>query len=206
MRTTRRGFAAPWQSPRRPQETEFAFQKQRAGGVILARRCLFALFVLAVLGGSVAAAGAPITAQYTIRNVATGKCMDIASGSIEAGAAVVQYTCHGGDNQRFRFDYALPGSGPTHISSVNSGMCVIPSQPPSESSLGLAQSPCTAQNGTFLLARAPGQTPAGQRVSFRWTRDPNLCIDVPGAALTDSLVLQMYKCHGGPNQFWDLAR
>jgi hypothetical protein len=171
----------------------------------LTRRCLVALFVLAILCRSVAAAGAPATAQYTIRSIATGKCMDIANGSTVAGAAVAQYTCHGGINQRFRFDYGLPGSGPTHISSVNSGMCVVPSQPPSASTVGLAQSPCTTQNGTFLLVRAPGQTPAGQRVSFRWTYDPNLCIDIPGAALTDSLALQMFKCHGGPNQLWDLA-
>jgi len=173
----------------------------------MARRCLSALFVLALLGGPAAAASIPATAQYTIRNVATGKCIDIANGSTAPGAPVAQYACHGGPNQRFRFDYALPGSGPTHISNVDSGLCIVPGrQTSSANGVGLAQSLCTSQHATFLLIRASGQGPAGQRVALRWTYDPGLCIDVPGASRTDSLILQMYRCHGGPNQLWDIAR
>jgi len=50
---------------------------------------LCVLCALATLGGSahsrpnVALAGAQVTAQYIIRNVATGKCIDIANGSTD---------------------------------------------------------------------------------------------------------------------------
>ena len=76
---------------------------------------LFALSALAILCGSVlgrpnvAIAGAQVTAQYIIRNVTTGKCIDIANGSTAAGDRVAQYICHGGQNQRFRFDFLCRG-------------------------------------------------------------------------------------------------
>jgi hypothetical protein len=34
-------------------------------------------------------------------NVASGKCMDIYGASTSNGAALIQWTCHGGTNQQF---------------------------------------------------------------------------------------------------------
>ena len=178
---------------------------------------LFALCALAILGASafgrsnVAIAGAQVTAQYIIRNVATGKCIDIANGSTAAGDPVAQYMCHGGQNQRFRFDFALPGSGRTHISNVHSYLCIVPTgyQGPSTPRMGLVQSSCTAPEANFNLVRATNQGPTGQhaeRAVLRWAFDSTFCIDVPSAARTDGLILQAYRCHGGLNQLWDIAR
>jgi len=153
-----------------------------------------------------AMAGAQTTTQYTIRNVATGKCIDIANGSTAAGDPVAQYICHGGQNQRFRFDFALPGSGFTHISNVHSYLCIVPTgyQGPSTPRMGLVQSSCTAPEASFNLVRATNQGRTGERAALRWARDATFCIDVPSGAPTDGLILQAYRCHGGPNQLWDM--
>jgi hypothetical protein len=180
----------------------------------MASRFLFALCALATLGGSVlgrpnvAIAGAQVTAQYIIRNVTTGKCIDIANGSTAAGAEVAQYICHGGQNQRFRFDFPLPGSGLTRISNVHSYLCIVPTgyQGPSTPRMGLVQSSCTAPEASFNLVRATHQGRVGERVVLRWAFDSTFCIDVPSAARTDGLILQAYRCHGGLNQLWDIAR
>jgi hypothetical protein len=146
-----------------------------------------------------------------IRNVATGKCIDIANGSTAAGDPVAQYICHGGQNQRFRFDFALPGSGLTHISNVHSYLCIVPTgyQGPSTPRMGLVQSSCTAPEASFNLVRATNRGPTGERTEravLRWARDATFCIDVPGGARTDGLILEAYRCHGGPNQLWDITR
>lgn len=175
---------------------------------------LLVLCAFTTLGGAAfsrpdaVVAGAQSTAQYTIRSVATGKCIDIPSGSTAVGTPVAQYICHGGQNQRFRFDFALPGSGSTHISNVHSYLCIAPTgyQGPSTPSMALAQSPCTSPHATFALVRAPTRGPSGERAVLRWAIDSTFCIDVPSGARTDGLILQAYRCHGGPNQLWDIAR
>jgi hypothetical protein len=55
-----------------------------------------------------------------IRNVNSGKCVDVYGDSTNRGANVQQYACNGGGNQRWEF-IAL-GGGQFAIRNVNSGM------------------------------------------------------------------------------------
>ncbi|MEZ4622407.1 MAG: RICIN domain-containing protein [Caldilineaceae bacterium] len=55
-------------------------------------------------------------------NVETGRCLDITGASTANGAAVIQWSCHGGTNQQFR----LKGvdNSVFHLIAVHSAKCV----------------------------------------------------------------------------------
>ena len=66
------------------------------------------------------------TDTYTVVNHSSGKCLDVAGISTANGAAVQQWTCHGGTNQRFRLAAAtaLGNSHDYQLVAVHSGKCV----------------------------------------------------------------------------------
>ena len=145
-------------------------------------------------------------AAYTrsVQNIYTGKCLDIPWGSLASGAAVNQFTCHGGPAQQFAVE-GTPGiPGFVRIRNLRSGLCATPTgyQGYSTPSMPLVQVACgstsnwTRENTTTLSG--------GYRTTFRWAYDSAYCIDVPGGWSTDSLQLQAYPCHGGPNQRFDV--
>jgi Ricin-type beta-trefoil lectin domain len=39
---------------------------------------------------------------------------------------------------------------------------------------------------------------------FRLAADPNLCLDVPNANAADGQAMELFWCHGGPNQQFDI--
>ena len=57
--------------------------------------------------------------HYSIANVQSGKCFDVASASVDNGAAIQQFPCHGGLNQQWMF--ADGGSGTIRVAARNSG-------------------------------------------------------------------------------------
>ena len=52
----------------------------------------------------------------------SGKCLDISGGSTDAGAAAIQWTCHGGPNQQWRLEPA--GGGAFRIIARHSGQAL----------------------------------------------------------------------------------
>jgi hypothetical protein len=87
-----------------------------------------ALFCFAAFFSLFSAAAAPAqielqgSSQYggLIRNVNSGKCVDVYGDSTNKGANVQQYVCNGGGNQRWEF-IAL-GGDQFAIRNVNSGL------------------------------------------------------------------------------------
>lgn len=59
---------------------------------------------------------------YQITNQRSGKCLDMQYGNHVAGAYLIQYTCHSGDNQKFQFQSVSDGY--YRIVAGNSLMCV----------------------------------------------------------------------------------
>ncbi|MBK8972122.1 MAG: RICIN domain-containing protein [Hahellaceae bacterium] len=59
---------------------------------------------------------------YIIKARHSGKCLDVAGGSKSNGAEIIQWSCHKGDNQRFRVYDA--GGGYWQIQAKHSGMCL----------------------------------------------------------------------------------
>ena len=142
-----------------------------------------------------------------IRNLYTGKCMDIANGSAASGVPVNQYHCHGGPAQQFRLQTAVQGTPLLRVVNVNSGLCVVPTgyRGWSTQSMRLVQAPCGTAYASWTLDRRT-DTPTGATAALRWGYDGAYCIDVPGGWSVDSLQLQAYPCHGGPNQTFDLRQ
>ena len=50
------------------------------------------------------------------------KCLDVNGGSLDDGASIIQWQCHGGDNQQWRLEVA--GDGYSRIVSRHSGKCL----------------------------------------------------------------------------------
>jgi hypothetical protein len=69
----------------------------------------------------------PFTAgAYQLKNVKSGKCLDVPTGSTATGTQLVQYSCHPDGNtdqvnQRF---YLIPSGDAYQISSAVSGLCL----------------------------------------------------------------------------------
>jgi hypothetical protein len=93
----------------------------------------------AIVGAALALGAVPAAAQaqpltsVAISTQATGNYMvlDVAGGSTQAGANVVQWLGHGGANQRWN-PVPLPRGG-QHIVNPKSGMCLAGSHEPGAS-------------------------------------------------------------------------
>src|SRR4030042_3725011 len=48
---------------------------------------------------------------HQIKFKSSGKCLDVAWGSTENGAQLIEYPCHGGENQKFALAGNLHGTG-----------------------------------------------------------------------------------------------
>lgn len=101
---------------------------------------------------------------YTI-TTRSGQCVDVYGASTADDAAIIQWPCHGGTNQRWRLvPVSVSGVDKTfNLVSVGSGKCVAPSGGSSASDTDLVQLPCSAGNGRVwrLPAFTGGGTSAG---------------------------------------------
>lgn len=129
----------------------------------------------------------------------SGKCTDVAGLSTVAAAPMQQWTCWGGDNQKFRF---TPVQGGYEITAENSGL-----------QLGVAGGPGVTQDGIQIIQKL-----------FRggsneiWQLQPTLdgflsivpinsakCLEVRGASTENGAAIQQWTCTGGDNQKWQLV-
>ncbi|WP_420042659.1 RICIN domain-containing protein [Cystobacter fuscus] len=79
----------------------------------------------------------------------SGKCVDVSSASTEDGAAVVQWGCHGGNNQRF---YVQDWGGRYRLVAKHSGKCLDVSGASTADGAYFIQWPCHGgDNQTFYL-------------------------------------------------------
>ena len=144
---------------------------------------LTALFCMAA--SFLCAAGAPAHAQwFEIKPAHSGKCLD--ASATNEGANVHQYTCHGRDNQQWRWD------DQGRLVEKMTGMCLD-----------------DAGNGNVHLWTCHGAS------NQKWTLDSKSrlvggregkCLDVDRASNDDKANAMMWACHDGPNQKWTLAQ
>ncbi|WP_019707960.1 RICIN domain-containing protein [Streptomyces xinghaiensis] len=136
--------------------------------------------------GTVTGRGGPfetLTARHS------GRCADVTSQSLRAGALLKQYGCNGGGNQRFWFKDA--GGGHVQLMARHSSLCLT------ETGSAVQQQTCSdaaeqqwqvqdAGGGYVrLVARAGGE-----------------CLDVSNGATADSAEIITYACSGVHNQQW----
>src|SRR5687767_4068975 len=102
-------------------------------------------------------------APWSAKNVASGKCMDVPNASVAAGAAINQFTCHGGANQRFMLLQPVPGI--VQLQATHSGLCVTPQgyQGWSTQSMRLVQAACNSGLANWTLENG-----VNGRFTIRW--------------------------------------
>jgi hypothetical protein len=129
----------------------------------------------------------------------SSKCLDVTGLSTAAGAYLQQWTCWGGNNQKFRF---MPVQGGYEITAQNSGL-----------QLDVTGGPTANQNGVRII-----QWPfwGGSNEIWRVQSTPDgflsivplnsgECLDVKGISIDDGAPIQQWTCWGGDNQKWQLV-
>jgi hypothetical protein len=148
--------------------------------------------------------------RLQIRSMSSLKCLDVAGGYTNPDTPIVQYRCHQGLNQQFKLYNTFNGF--QIQSMLDPNMCVGIHQAWWNELLYLV--PCVDANGwrpyttRWYLDSNDLQQPVSH-AELRTVAAPRgtqqYCIDVPSGLDWDSLWMQIYGCHNGLNQQWELS-
>lgn len=149
-----------------------------------------------------------VSLRSVINTGGSGNCLDIANGQTAVGTPIVQFDCHWGNNQKFYLRNidggwillsALDSNkcvGITNNSFANSGelLQLVPCRPGVESIPRGALWNLKGVNGNAVF-----------HAFSRSTSNTETCIDIPSGSDLNSLRLQLFTCHEGLNQQWNLV-
>lgn len=139
-------------------------------------------------------ATAQVRAGYTTMVVeASGKCVDISGGDWSDGAAAIQYTCSGDNNQQFTM---RAYNGSYSLVVKHSGKCLVALGGSANVGAPIVQAECTAYPAQAWKARQSGQS--WQLVSAA----NGLCIGVASGSLADVATLVQTTCASNPAQLF----
>jgi Ricin-type beta-trefoil lectin domain-like len=128
-----------------------------------------------------------------IKPVHSNKCADVAAESMADGAALIQYACWGGNNQKFTVE--SQGNNTYRLKNIRSGKCIGVAYGATNDAAALEQRWCGANNSQlFQLNRKSNNTFELKNVNS------GRCVDVRYNSIDNSTLLQIYACHGGANQ------
>jgi hypothetical protein len=137
-----------------------------------------------------------------------GMCLDIAGGGNVIGTPIVQYPCHRGPNQQWKIQQASLTN--FQIQSVaDPTRCVGFTGSVVDGTL-LRLAACTDSTGLkpsatrFDLVGTDLFDELVSHAALRSVVTPGKCIDVAAGSSAHSLWMQLYRCHGGMNQKWEL--
>lgn len=154
---------------------------------------VIALLMVAGLHVATAAPALQTGYLYELRAVHSGKCLDVRAASLVDQAVVQQFSCTGGNNQRWVLTETSDRS--VIIRAVHSGKC-LDVRGASLADQALVQQ-FTCHGG------------ANQRWWAYFGNDGTItlvavhsgkCLDIRGASLADQAVAQQFTCHGTTNQ------
>lgn len=171
------------------------------------KRLLFALPLAALLALSLAPAPTPVSGQtfpdtsawYHLKSKYTGKCVDLANASRNAGVRLMQYDCHTGDNQKFQFRSL--GNGYYRIVVGHSRKCV--------DQFNFSFSP-GAQIGQYFCHTGENQqwqviSSGGGYYQIR-VRHSGMNFDVANGSFANGADIVQYYAHGGDNQQFEFIQ
>ncbi|MEV6048378.1 RICIN domain-containing protein [Streptomyces xanthochromogenes] len=173
--------------------------------------------VLTVLGLAAAAMG-PLTAAqgaqsspvesdatYEIRSQASGKCLDVKDASEANGAPIVQWTCNGGTNQRFRL-FQEPNGYWSFRTFAHKFLAVKDIENALDGSpiTQIAESDTTEANSTFDIVW--DQVTADVYRIWVPANDANRFFDVKDGSQADGAPIIQYVRTEGPNQLFKMVK
>ncbi|MEK6775017.1 MAG: RICIN domain-containing protein [Bdellovibrionota bacterium] len=122
----------------------------------------------------------------------SGKCVDVSGASLNDGAAIQQWACHGGKNENFIFTYK--GGGYYQIKAEHSGRCLDVSGSGMSNGVPLIQYACSnTNNQLFKIEDFNGKKRIRSKLN-------NKCVDVAGAGTLSGAKIDLWDCYGGSNQ------
>jgi len=167
----------------------------RIGGVAVAK----AGGIYATLQGAYLAKVAntvpPVERHFEIVSRASGKCLDVFGASTEPAAQVIQWICHGGENQQWRLEPV--GGGAVRIIARHSGQVLDVFGALIDDVTPIIQWP--AHGGENQLWTIE---PTSQGYVRIVARHSGKALDVEGASLDDGARIIQYTPHGSANQDW----
>lgn len=132
---------------------------------------------------------------YTLRNVHSDLCLELADSTGPAGVAIVQRTCSTATSQRFAA--VATGSAPGFVEMVSrhSGLCMEAVNAGTTDGVDVKQNTC----GTNVSHRMARLAASGPFQTFRW-RHSDKCLDVAGASTQAGANLWQWTCNGSAAQ------
>jgi hypothetical protein len=160
------------------------------GGPVLAENFAGAAFALPT--------GLQTGTDYAVVYKHSGKCQDVRGADVAAGTEVIQWPCHGGDNQLLRLQDQ--GNGYYSLAYKHSGLCTDVYGADTGTGTKVIQWPCHGGDNQLFTLEDRG----GGFYSFRY-KHSGQCIDVYGAEAADAANVIQWPCHGGANQLFSFA-
>jgi|GEM_PF-2044013 len=134
---------------------------------------------------------------YRIISRHSNKCLDVSGVSKQTGANVIQWDCHGGDNQSWRL---IPkGHGYYMIVAKHSNKCLDVAGIGTQDNANIYQWDCHGGDNQ-LWKIVPKDS--GYRLIV--PKHSNKCADVDGWGTHNGANVKQYSCHGGNNQQWKI--
>ncbi|MDD3530731.1 MAG: RICIN domain-containing protein [Gallionellaceae bacterium] len=148
-------------------------------------------------GGPANQYGQDLSGVHTLRVRHSGQCLDVSGVSLGSGANVYQWDCHGGDNQKWRFQ--ARAGGYYQIAAVHSGKCLDVAGAGTGNGANVQQWDC--HGGDNQLWQAVG---VGGGVYRLRAKHSGRCLDVAGVGKGNGVNVHQWDCHDGDNQKWSI--
>lgn len=145
---------------------------------------------VALAGAGAGTASGAVTYDL-LRNANSSKCLDVADGSRDNKAAIVQYTCDASkSHQQWTLEQVGDGSGAVRIKVAHSGKCVDVWDASQDATADATQYTCSATkfNQQFLV-----ETTATGTMKFR-ARHSGQCLEIAGRNSTNKSHLHQNWC------------
>lgn len=139
------------------------------------------------------------TPAYLVKAKHSGKCLDVGGGSRNNGANIIQWNCHGGDNQRFRIYDA--GNGYWYLQAKHSGKCLDVKGWSNQNGAEIHQWDCHGGDNQKINAAHKGGSE--YHMAFK---NSGICMDVGGYSQENGARIIQWGCHAGANQRFILER
>ncbi|MBM7770271.1 hypothetical protein JOD54_000475 [Actinokineospora baliensis] len=150
-------------------------------------------------GGALPAVAGTSGVWHELKPLSSDKCLDVDGGSLEDGANVIQWSCHGGTNQLWQL-VLVESNDIYQISSAASGKCLDVDGASTDDGANVIQWECHGDlNQQWRLIAGPGSTYELQAVHS------GKCLDITGGDTEDGANVIQWECHGGDNQQWSVT-
>jgi len=128
------------------------------------------------------------------RSASSGQCMDVYGASTTAGAAVIQWPCHGGANQDWRLQPVGDGSFEWRVR--HSQLCLTVPGASQQAGAALVQAACDGSTAQRFQPRPSAN-------GYQWVAvHSGQCLDVYQNSLDNGTQIIQWPCHTGSNQVW----